>query len=204
MSLLKYATNERSRKQILTLSENIRPPIVSTRPRTTKIQPARAIRMRCPMVKTKHIREHKNETVFCIQSEHSASRDCLMLPSNPQGALHNATLNARNAIPKSKSLVGLVIVNVHHSKKESEIKWELLKNKTKDVIKVTRIIGRKTTAAKLIRLIISSNNQVITAPKNAIRLFGNCTAAKHAENLQTWCNASCANSLVTLPKNVAV
>ena len=113
----------------------------------------------------------KNNTDFFIQPEDLASRECLMLTVNLTQAFPNATVNVRNTLPKPKNKPSFVIVNVHHSISEDEIKAELLNNNAMNVSKVTRISSRATgQPTKLIRVITDSNNHVSAAQKYGVKL----------------------------------
>ena len=162
---------KRFRKQAQIPITNVRPIVVSIDPRPSQIQFARAIRSNFPVVKIKNIRELKNNTDFFIQPGDLASRECLMLTVNLTQAFPNATVNARNTLPKPKTKPSFVIVNVHHSISEDEIKAELLNNNAMNVSKVTRItsraIGQRT---KLVRVITDSNNHVSAAQKHGVKI----------------------------------
>ena len=151
---------KRFRKQAKVPITNVRPIVVSIDPRPSQIQFA-----------IKHIRELKNNTDFFIQPEDLASRECLMLTVNLTQAFPNATVNARNTLPKPKTKSSFVIVNVHHSISEDEIKAELLNNNAMNVSKVTRITSRATgQPTKLIRVITDSNNHVSAAQKHGVKI----------------------------------
>ena len=119
---------KRFRKHVPSPINNVRLMIESIYPIPSQIQFARTIRSNFPAVKIKQMRELKNNTDFFIQPEDLASRECLMLSLNLNQAFPNAKVNARNTllIPKTKS--SFVILNVHHSITEDEVKEELLIN----------------------------------------------------------------------------
>ena len=159
------------RKQMPTSTNNVRSMIVSIDPRPSQIQFARAVESNFPAVKIKQMRELKNNTDFFIQPEDLASRKCLMLPLNPNQAFPNAKVNARNTFPKPKTQPSFVIVNVHHSITEDEVKEEILTNNGMDVTEVSRITSRATgQSTKLIRVITESNNQVNAAQKHGVKV----------------------------------
>ena len=113
----------------------------------------------------------KKNTDFFIQPEDLASRECLMLTVNLTQAFPNATVNARNTFPKPKTKPSFVIVNVHHSISEDQIKAELLNNNAMNVSKVTRITSRATgQPTKLIRVLTDSNNHVSAAQKHGVKI----------------------------------
>ena len=94
-----------------------------------------------------------------------------MLSLNPTQAFPNATVNARNMLPKPKTKPSFVIVNVHHSINVDEIKVELLNNNAMNVNKITRITSRATgQLTKLIRVITDSNNHVSSAQKKGVKI----------------------------------
>ena len=131
--------NKRKRfRKVPTPINNVRAMIVSIDPRLSQIQFAKAIRSKFPAVKIKQIRELRNNTDFFIQPEDLASRECLMLSLNLNQAFPYAKVNARNTLPKPKTKPSFVIVNVHHSITEDEVKEELLNNAI-NVTKVLRI-----------------------------------------------------------------
>ena len=117
------------------------------------------------------MRELKNNTDFFIQPEDLASREFLMLSLNLNQAFPNAKVNARNTLPQPKTKASVVIVNVHHSITEDEVKEELLTNNEMDVTKVSRITSRATSPpTKLIRVITESNHQVNAAQKQGVKI----------------------------------
>ena len=65
-----------------------------------------------------------------------------MSSTNLQQVFPKAIVNTRNTRPKAKSKPSFVIVNVHHSNQENEIKAELLSNNGMNGVKVSRIISR--------------------------------------------------------------
>ena len=142
---------------------NVRSMIFSIDPRPSQFQFAKAPGSKFPAVKIKQIRELKNKTDFFIQQEDLTSRECLMLSLNLNQAFPNAKVNARNTLPKPKTKPGFVIVNVHNSITEDDLKEELLNNNAMNATKVSRITSRATgQPTKLIRVIAESNNQVNT------------------------------------------
>ena len=164
--------NKRKRfRKVPTPINNVRPMIVSIDPRPSQFQFAKAIRSKFPAVKIKQIRELRNNTDFFIQPEDLTSRECLMLSLNLNQAFPNAKMNARNTLPKPKTKPSFVIVNVHHSITEDEVKEELLNNNAMNVTKVSRITSRATgQPTKLIRVITESNNQVNAAQKHGVKI----------------------------------
>ena len=135
---------KRFRKQAQIPITNVRTIVVYIDPSPSQIQFARAIRSNFTVVKIKHIRELKNKTDFFIQTEDLASRECLMLTVNLTQAFPSATVNVRNTLPKPKTKPSFVLVNVHHSISEDEIKAELPNNNARNVSKITRITSRAT------------------------------------------------------------
>ena len=64
-----------------------------------------------------------------------------------------------------------VIVNVHHSIQENEIKEELLSNNGMNVVKVSRIISRASgRPTKLIRVITDSTNHLLAAQRRGVNI----------------------------------
>ena len=164
--------------------------VVSINPRPSQLQFVRAMRMRFPMSRIKHIRKSKNEAEFFVHPEDTASRECLMLPSTIQEAFLNATVNAINTLSKPNSSPSFVIVKFRHKVIGSEQKHKILNNNAMDVINVTRIIKRNSgQPTKLIRLITSSNNQVSRAQKRGFKIG--------------WQQHQSANSFFILHKSVA-
>ena len=162
---------KRFRKQAQIPINSVRPIVVSIDPRPSQIQFARAIRLNFPVVKIKHIGELKNNTDFFIQPEDLASRECLMLTVNLTQAFPNATVNARNTLPKLRTKPSFVIVNVHRSISVEEIKVEFLINNAMNVNKDTRIKSRATSQpTKLIRVITDSNNHVSAGQKHDVKI----------------------------------
>ena len=132
--------NKRKRfRKVPTPINNVRPMIVSIDPRPSEIQFAKAIRSKFPALKIKQVRELRINTDFFIQSEDLISRECLMLSLNLNQASPNAKLNAGNTLPKPNTKPSFVIVNVHHSITEDEVKEELLNNNTINATKGSRI-----------------------------------------------------------------
>ena len=125
-----------------------------------------------------------------------------MLSLNLNQAFPNAKVNARNTLPKPKTKPSFVIVNVHHSITEDEVKEELLNNNVMNVIKVSRITSRATgQPTKLISVITESNNQVNAAQKHGVKigwqLYISYPGVKQAENHHMLCNASSVKNLAT-------
>ena len=118
--------------------------IVSIDPRTSQIQFARAIRSNFPAVKIKQMRELKYNIDFFIQPEDLTLRECWMLSLNLNQAFPNAKVNARKTLPKPKTEPSFVIVNVHYSITENEVKQEILNKNAINVTKVSRITSRAT------------------------------------------------------------
>ena len=70
-------------------------------------------------------------------------------------------MNTRNTLRKTKSKPSFVIVNVHHSIQENELKEELLSNNGMNVVKVSSIISRASgKPTKVIRVITDSTSHV--------------------------------------------
>ena len=94
-----------------------------------------------------------------------------MSNTNLQQVFPNANVNTRNTLPKAKSKPSFVIVNVHHSIQENEIKEELLSNNGMNVVNVSRIISRASgKPTKLIRVITDSTNHVLAAQKHGVKV----------------------------------
>ena len=163
--------NKRKRfRKVPTPINNVKPMIVTTDPRPSQIQFAKAIRSKCPAVKIKQMRELKNNTDFFIKPEDLTSRDRLMLSLNLNQAFPNAKVNARNTLPEPKTKPSLVIVNVHHSITEEEVKEELLNNKAMTFTKISRITSRAMgQSTKLLRVITEPNNQVNADLKHGVK-----------------------------------
>ena len=192
--------NKRKRfSKVPTATNNVRPMIVSIDPRPSQIQFAKAIRSKFPAVKIKQKRELRNNTDFFIQPEDLASRECLMLSLNLNQAFPNAKVNARNTLPKPKTKPSFVIVvNVHHSITEDEVKEELLNNNAINATEVSRITSRATgQPTKLICVITDSNNQVNAAQKHGVKIGCSYTGVKQAVNHHILCNVSNAKNLAT-------
>ena len=105
-----------------TNSEAIRPVIITINPRPTQVHFARSLRSSFPQLKMKCIGELPNNNDFFIQPEDQSSREWLMNASKLQLVLPNTSVNARNSLPKAKTKPSFVIVNVHHSIQENEVK----------------------------------------------------------------------------------
>ena len=165
--------NKRKRTRNLpkTNSETIRPVIVTVNPRPTQVHFARSMRNSFPHIKISRIRELPNNNDFFIQPEDQISRECLMNTSNLQLVFPNTSVNARNTLPKAKTKPSFVIVNVHHSIQENEVKEELLNNNAMNVIKVLRITSRANgKPTKLIRVITDCSNHVKAAIKHGVKI----------------------------------
>ena len=119
-----------------------------------------------PQLKIQRIRELPNSSDFFIQPENKASRDSLMSNPNMQQVLPNANVNTRNTLPKAKSKPSFVIVNVHHSIQENEIKEQILSNNGMNLVKVSKIISRASgKPTKLIRVIKRFNKSCFSSTK---------------------------------------
>ena len=159
------------RKQVPTPTINVRPMIVSIDPKPPQIQCVKATKSIFPSVKIKQVRDLKNNTDFFIQPEDLASRECPMFSLNLNQAFLNFKLNARNTLLQPKSKPSFVIVKVHHSITEDEVKEELLNNNGKNVAKVSRITSRATgQPTKLLRVVTESNNQVNAEQKHGVKI----------------------------------
>ena len=122
-------------------------------------------------LKIQRIRELPNSSDIFIQPQNKASRDSLMSNTNLQQLFPNANVNTRNTLSKAKSKPSFVIVNVHPSIQENEIKEELLSNNGLNVVKVSRIIRRASgKSTKLIRVITDSANHVLAAQKHGVKI----------------------------------
>ena len=77
-------------------------------------------------LKTNCIRELSNNNYFFIQPEDQSSIECPMNASNLQLVFPDTSFNARNTLPKAKSKPTSVILTVHPSIQEYEVKEELL------------------------------------------------------------------------------
>ena len=94
-----------------------------------------------------------------------------MNTSNLKLVFPNTSVNARNSLPKAKTKPSFVIVNVHHSLQEYEVKEEILNNNAMNVIKVLLITSRATgKPSKLIRVITDCSNQVTAAIKHSVKI----------------------------------
>ena len=152
------------------------------------MQFARAMKTKFPQLKIQRIRVLPNSSDFFIQPENKASRDSLMSNTNLQQVFPNANVNTRNTLPKAKSKPSFVIVNVHHSIQENEIKEELLSNNGMNVVKVSRIINQASGKPKmLIRVITDSTNHVLAAQKHGVKigwLFYRCEPSKEPPHVK--------------------
>ena len=159
----------RNQNERNSISETVRPIVITIKPKPTQKQFARAMKTKLPQLKIQRIRELPNSDFF-IQPESKASRDSLMSNTNLQQLFLNANVNTRNTLPKRKSKPSFVIVNMHHSIQENEIKEELLSNNGMNVVKVSRIISRSIgKPTKLIRVIKDSTNHVLAAQKHSVK-----------------------------------
>ena len=153
------------------ISEPVRPIVITTNPRPTQVQFIRAMKTKFPQLKIQRIRELPISSDFFIKPENKVSRDSLMSNPNLQQVFPNAYVNTRNTLPKAKSKPSFVIVNVHQSIQENEIKDELLSNNGMNVVKVSRIISRASgKPTKLIRVIRDSTNHVLAAQKHGVKI----------------------------------
>ena len=160
--------NQNERKSI---SETVRPIVITINPRPTQVQFARAMKTKFPQLKIQLIRELPNSSDFFIQPENKASRASLMSNTILQQVFPNADVNTRNTLPKAKSKPSFARVNVHHSIQENEIKEELLSNNGMNVVNVSRIISRASgTPTKLIRVIKNSTNHVLAAQRRGVKI----------------------------------
>ena len=138
--------------------------IKTINPRPTQVHFARLMRNNFPQLAP-------NNNDFFIQPEDQTTRECLMNASNLQLVFPNTSINARNTLPKAKSKPSFVIVNVHQSIQENEVKEELLNNNAMNLIKVLRITSRATgKPTKLIRVITDSSNHVTAAVKHSVNI----------------------------------
>ena len=162
---------KRTRNYQNTNKETIRPVIITVNPRPTQVHFARLMRNNFPQLKINCIRELPNNNDFFIQPEDQTTSECLMNASNLQLVFPNTSINARNTLPKAKYKPSFVIVNVHQSIQENEVKEELLNNNAMNVIKVLRITSRATgKPTKLIRVITDSSNHVTAAVKHGVKI----------------------------------
>ena len=164
----------RNQNERNSISETVRPIVITINPRLTQVQFARAMKTKFPQLKIQRIRELPNSSDFLIQPENKASRDSLMSNmsnTNLQQVFPNANVNTRNTLPKAKSKPSFVTVNVHHSIQENEIKEELLTNNGMNIVKVSRIISRANgKPTKLIRGKTDSRNHVLAAKKHGVKI----------------------------------
>ena len=124
-----------------------------------------------PQIKINCIRELPNNNDFFILHGDQSSREWLMNASNLQLVFPNTSVKARNTLPKAESKPSFVIVNVHHSIQENEVKKELLNNNAMNVIKVLRITSRATgKPTKLIRVITDCSSHVAAAIKHGVTI----------------------------------
>ena len=138
-------------------------------PRPTQDHFARSMRNSFPQHKINCIRELPNNNYFFIQHEEQSSREWLMNASNNLQPVFPNT--SENTLPKAKSKPSFVIVNVHHSVQENEVKEERLKNSAMNVIMVLRITSRATgKPTKLIRVITDCSSHVTAAIKHGVKL----------------------------------
>ena len=142
-------------------------------PRPTQVQVARAMKTKIPQLNLELVGKFPFSFNFFIQPKNKASRDSLMSSINLQQVLPNAIVNARNVLPKAKSKTSFVIVNVHHSIQEDEMKEEQLRNNGMNVTKVSKITSRTSgKPTKLIRVKTDSTNLVLAAQKNGAKMIG--------------------------------
>ena len=102
---------------------------------------------------------------------------------NLQQVFPKAIVNARNILPETKSKTSFVIVNVHHSIQEDEMKEELLRNNGMKVAKVSKITSPASgKPTKLIRVKTVSTNLVLAAQKHGAKMVGLFTDVKQAKS----------------------
>ena len=88
-----------------------------------------------------------------------------------QQVFPNSNVNTKNTLPKARSKLSFVIVNVHHSIPENEIKEELLSINRMSVVKMSRIFSRASVKpTELIRVIPDSTNYVLAAQKHGVKI----------------------------------
>ena len=178
----------RNQNERNSISEPVRPIVITINPRQNQVQFARAMKTKFPQLKIQRIRELPNSFDLFIQPENKASRDSLMSNTNLQQVFPNANVNTRNSLPKAKPKPSFVIVNVHHSIQENEIKEELLSNNGMNVVKVSRIISRaRRKPTKLIRVITDLTNHVLAAQKHGVKfgwLIYRCEASKEPPHVK--------------------
>ena len=154
-----------------TNSEKIRPVIITINPRPTQVHFAQSKKNSFLQLKINGIREFPKTDIFIQPEDDKSSRDCLMNAANRHNVLPNISINARNTLSKPESKPSFVIVTVHHSIQENEVKEELLSNKPMNVIKVLQITSRATRKlTKLIRVITDFSNHVIAAVKHSVKI----------------------------------
>ena len=110
----------RNQNERNSISETVRPVVITINPRPTQVQFERAMKTKFPQLKIQRIRELQNSSDFFIQPKNKASRDSLMSNTNLQQVFPSPNVNTRNTLPKVKSKPSFVIVNVHHSIQENE------------------------------------------------------------------------------------
>ena len=114
----------RNQNERNSMSEPVRPIAITIKSTPTQVQFARAMKTKLKIqLKIQRIRELPNSFDFFIQLEIvKASRDSLMSNTSRQQVFQNAYVNTRNTVQNAKSKPSFVIVNVHHSIQEIEIK----------------------------------------------------------------------------------
>ena len=137
------------------------------------------------------MRELKNNTDFFIQPEDLASREYLMLSLSLNQAFPNAKVNESNKLAKPKTKPSFVIVNVHHSITEDEVKEELLANNGMKITEVSRITCRATgQPTKIIGVVTELNNQVNAAQKHGVEIgwqLHRCEASREPPHVVMQC-----------------
>ena len=153
------------------ISEPVGPIVITINPRPTQVQFARPLKTKFSQLKIQRIRELPNSSDFSIQPENKAPRDGLMSNPNLQQVFTNANVKTRNTLPKANSKPSFVIVNVHHSIQENEIKEEFLSENGMNLVKVSKIISRGSSKpTNLIRVITDSTNYVLPARKHGVKI----------------------------------
>ena len=74
----------RNQNERNSISETVRPIVLTINPRPTQVPFARAMKTKFPQLKIQRIRELPNSSDFFIQPENKASRDSLMSNTNLQ------------------------------------------------------------------------------------------------------------------------
>ena len=172
----------RNQNERNSISEPVRPRVITINPRRTQVHFATAMKTIFPQLKIQRIRELSISSDFFIQPENKASRDILMSNPNLQQVFPNANVTTRNTLPKATSKPSFVIVNVHHSIQENEIKEELLSNNGMNEVKVSGIIGRASgKPTKIIRVITDSTNHVFAAQKHGVKIGHSAIECKNEQ-----------------------